>query len=74
MGRRGQAGGNMQGGWGELDEALFGGIRAERCRWLVEWVGLSDVAAVMGALVLVDCGSGRRSAECAVRLVCVWEV
>ena len=47
MGRRGQAGGNMQGGWGELDEARFGRIRAERCRWLVEWVGLSDVALVI---------------------------
>ena len=63
--------GGLQGGWGELDGVRLGKGRAGRCRWLVERVGLSDVAWIVGALVLVDCGSGRRSAECAVRLVCV---
>ena len=38
--------------------------------WHVERVGLSDVAMIVGTLVLDDCGSGRRSAKCAVRLVC----
>ena len=33
--------------------------------------GTSGVAAAVWALVLVGCGSGCRSAECAVRLVCV---
>ena len=39
--------GGLQGGWGELDGVRLGKGRAGRCRWLVERVGLSDVAWIV---------------------------
>ena len=48
-------------------------LSLEECSLHCVWcgVGLSDVAAIVWALVLGDCGSDRRSAKGAVRLVCV---
>ena len=44
--------------------------RSGRVCGTLERVGLADVAAIVRTLVLVlSCGSDRRSAECAVRLV-----
>ena len=60
---RSGGGEHVEGGWGELGggstalgEKLVGPCGAS------ERVGLSDVAVIVGALVLDDCGSGHRSA------------